>query len=83
MSAAGAPRGGAAEGRVRRQARGGFWLAGAMEKALKALVTRHTRAIPPFIHDRVRLADILCKDAWVGPLTKLGSLGRWVVWWFG
>ena len=57
MSAAGAPRGGAAEGRVRHQARGGFWLAGAMEKALKALVTRHTRAIPPFIHDRVRLAD--------------------------
>ncbi len=34
-----------------------FWAHLAMEKALKALVTRHTRAIPPFIHDLVRLAD--------------------------
>lgn len=34
-----------------------FWAHLAMEKALKALVTRHTRTIPPFIHDLVRLAD--------------------------
>lgn len=34
-----------------------FWAHLAIEKALKALVTRRTRALAPFIHDLVRLAD--------------------------
>jgi HEPN domain-containing protein len=35
-----------------------FWAHLALEKALKALVTRQTGATPPFIHDLVRLADL-------------------------
>jgi HEPN domain-containing protein len=35
-----------------------FWAHLALEKALKALVVRQTRTIPPFIHDLVRLANL-------------------------
>lgn len=37
---------------------GFFWAHLALEKALKALVVRQTRTIPPFIHDLVRLAGL-------------------------
>lgn len=50
-----------------------FWTHLAVEKALKAHVVKETRAVPPYIHNLVRLAEIaalplapeqiqLCKD---------------------
>jgi HEPN domain-containing protein len=62
-----------------------FWAHLAMEKALKALVTRQIQATPPFIHDLVRLADLAAipledeKRAFLASCNRFAILGRYEV----
>lgn len=62
-----------------------FWAHLALEKALKALVTRQTATIPPFIHDLVRLADLANiplddeKRAFLASCNRFAIRGRYEV----
>jgi len=62
-----------------------FWAHLAMEKALKALVTRQTRTIPPFIHDLVRLADAAAiplddeQRDWLAKCNRFAIHGRYQI----
>jgi HEPN domain-containing protein len=56
-----------------------FWAHLALEKALKALVTRRTKATPPFIHDLVRLAEMADIDLDAKQRSFLASCNRFAI----